>query len=192
MGHRGFFHPFSLIVVIAAGLGMGPSGAVVSAATKHVPMMELVTIGRIAFGVGLIGVAMAHHLLFFALSLGLVLFGQNLAGTVLMTWRTQHTPLELQGRISGSIAQMSSLASWIGVLVISGLGAIFHSTALPFMLAGGVASYVELHITHQAPHVFGYQRQLARTPSHRPRRGLSINWTYPHQNWPKNSGSVEQ
>ncbi len=139
MGHRGFFHPFPLVVVIAAGLGMGLSGAVVSAGAKHVPMMGLITIGRIAFGGGLIGVAMAHHLLLFAMSLGLVFFGQNLSGTVLMTWRTQHTPLDLQGRISGSIAQISSLTSWIGVLVISGIGAIFHSTALPFMLAGGIA-----------------------------------------------------
>lgn len=115
MGHQGLFQQFPIIAVLGAGLGMGLGGFSVSFLSSRIPLLWLIAGGRLAFAMRLVGVAQMFSIFGFAGSLALVFWGQNASGTALVTWRTQSTPLTYQGRISSTIAQISSITSWIFV-----------------------------------------------------------------------------
>ncbi|PSR24013.1 MAG: hypothetical protein C7B47_15525 [Sulfobacillus thermosulfidooxidans] len=138
MGHHGFFHTMPILAIVGAGAGMGLAGVTLSWLAARIPLVGLIAVGRVAFALGLWGIATTDSLYGLAISLALVFWGQNVSGTALVTWRTRVTPLAVQGRISSTISQISAFTSWLGVVGVSALDQVAHSVALGFEIAAGM------------------------------------------------------
>ncbi|WP_037914195.1 MFS transporter [Sulfobacillus thermosulfidooxidans] len=138
MGHQGLFHHVPIIAVLGAGLGMGLGGLTVSTLSSRIRLLWLIIFGRLVFALGLIGIPQKFSIFAVAASLTLIFWGQNVSGTALVTWRTQSTPLAHQGRISSTVAQISSLTSWTLIIGVSALDQVTHHVALGFYVAASL------------------------------------------------------
>ncbi len=121
------------IAGIGVGVGMIGSGVVFTSIIRRVSTLWLTVVADTASAFALAMLAVSPSVVWISVDLAIFYFCMGLSSSAFHTLRVRETPAELQGRLHSFVAQSSSVAEVLLVIVASLLGEWFHSIIVSFV-----------------------------------------------------------